>query len=153
MVQAQHLLVCQHVMAHVKEASEAVLPGNLATVAAVLLAVVPGFVASSVWAKARTWRGPEGDLRTVLKSFALSLVVQLAVSPLTLAWLYPVRHRLDEYSVRLTVWFALVVLVVPTLGGLAIGKVTDLLADPSGSEMGGRWRRGFSRVWPASVAP
>jgi hypothetical protein len=136
-----------------KEVSGVVLPENLAMVAAILLAVVPGFVATSVWAKARTWKGPEGDLRTILKSFALSLVVQLAVSPLTLAWLYPVRGRLEDHSVRLAVWFALVVLVVPTLGGLAIGKVTDFLANPGSPEVQGHWRRRIARVWPASGAP
>ena len=125
------------------------LPGNLAAVEAILLAIVPGFLATMVWARARTWRGPSGDLRTVLESLALSLVIQVAVAPLTIEWLYPVRDVLVDYPERVAVWLALVVLVMPVAGGLLAARVNKWVTKSTA----GRIRRILARAWPASPPP
>lgn len=97
-----------------------VLPSNTSAITAILLALVPGFVATSVWARARTWKGHTGvsDLRTILQSLALSLVVQVVISPLTITLNWPVRTHLGDYPERVAAWLGVSVLVVPFTMGL-----------------------------------
>ena len=129
------------------------LPDDFGTVGAALLAIVPGYVATSVWARARTWKGPAGDLKTVLQSLALSLVIQLVLAPVTISWLYPVRDELQRYPGRLAIWITLAVLVIPVAGGLGIGKLTNALTDPRSTLVRGRFRRSVARIWPAAAPP
>ena len=96
------------------------MPGNLEAIAGLLLAIVPGFIASSVWVRARTWRGPPGDLRTILHSLAWSAAIQVVASPVTIHWLFPVRNDLGSYPERVAIWSALVILVLPLALGLGI---------------------------------
>lgn len=73
------------------------LPTQAQTVWILLLAIVPGFLAMSVWSRAKTWRGPRRDLHTVLYSLALSALIQLFLAPVTISWLLPVRQDLENY--------------------------------------------------------
>jgi hypothetical protein len=128
------------------------LPTNTSAVTAFLLAVVPGFVATTVWARARTWKGPSGDLRTVLQALSLSLVVQVIVSPLTIAWIWPVRTHLDRYPERVATWLVVTVLVLPFALGLVGALLTDTLIRRSQKSLTG-WARLVSRFWPAPLPP
>lgn len=129
------------------------LPGDFGTIGAALLAIVPGFLAQSVWARARTWKGPAGDLRAVFLSLALSVVIQLILAPLTLTWLFPVRHRLPEFPERVVTWVALAVLVIPVFGGVTVGKLTNIISDPESPRVRGRLRRAIAWIWPAEAPP
>src|SRR6184192_1398932 len=129
------------------------LPSNFQAVAAILLAIAPGFIATSVWSRARTWKGPSGDLRTALQSLALSGVVQLVLSPLTLWWLLPVRRHLLDHQVRVVIWLLLAVFVVPVGGGIAIGKLGDWLFGSSSSFSESRIGRAVGRIWPGAPPP
>jgi hypothetical protein len=129
------------------------LPGDFGTIGAALLAIVPGFLAQSVWARARTWKGPAGDLRAVFLSLALSVVIQLILAPLTLTWLFPVRHRLPEFPERVVTWVALAVLVIPVFGGVTVGKLTNIISDPESPRVRGRLRRAIAWIWPAGAPP
>lgn len=102
---------------------------------AVLLTIAPGYIATVVWARARTWRGAPGDLKTMLQSLVLSGVVQLIAAPVTLAWLYPLRQQVADYPERVLAWLTLVTLVVPFLDGMLAGYVTDQLSGRPASEV------------------
>ncbi len=130
-----------------------VLPENFQAFAAVLLAIAPGYIATAVWARAKTWKGPSSDFRTVLQSLALSAVVQLLVSPVTLLWIYPVRNDLLAYPGRVFVWLSLTVLIVPVAGGLLAGYLTDRLFPPKHARVEGTFRKRFARIWPAPPPP
>lgn len=119
------------------------MPSNLDAIAALLLAIVPGFLASSAWARARTWKGHSGDLRTILQSLAGSLVVQVVASPLTIGWLFPHRHELERFPERIAAWLALVVLVLPVALGFGIAW---LVHEARGRDLPVfRWRE-----WPSA---
>jgi hypothetical protein len=112
--------------------------------AIVLLAIVPGFLATATWSRARTWKGPSGDLRTVLQSIAASAALQVVISPLTLWLLYPVRAELMDHPRRIAVWAFVAVLVAPFAGGIAAARIGDLLFPPKGRPWARRpsgWRR------------
>jgi hypothetical protein len=117
-----------------------------------MLAVVPGFVATMLWARANTWRGLPNDLRLVLQSLALSLIVHAMASPFTIWWLYPHRGQLAEFPERLAVWVLVVGVVLPAAGGVVARPVSGYLAARGSEELTG-WRRRVASVWPASVAP
>jgi hypothetical protein len=112
------------------------MPTSWVALAVALLAVVPGFIATTTWSRARTWKGPSGDLRTVLQSLALSAAIQVLLSPLTVVWIAPVRSHLADHAWRTAAWFVCGVLVLPVLLGLLFARVTDLVFDPkrSGSD-------------------
>lgn len=120
------------------------MPTSLEAIGALLFAIVPGYLAVSVWARARTWKGPAGDLRTVLQAVTASAIVHLLISPLTIVWLLPHRDELDQFPERVALWAALVVLVIPlVLGGLA-------------SRAGNRWptgRQGSGWDWLFTQQP
>lgn len=73
------------------------MPSSAEALFIAMLAVVPGFVATVVWARANTWKGAPGDLRLVLQSLALSLIIQAVAAPVTIVWLYPHRSALAEF--------------------------------------------------------
>src|SRR5438067_12095377 len=106
------------------------MPSSWVALAVALLAVVPGFIATTLWARARTWRGPSTDLRTILQSLALSAVIQVVISPLTIAWIVPARDHLDSHPGRVAAWFFLAVILLPTVGGITVARVTDRMFDP-----------------------
>ncbi|MCU1493687.1 MAG: hypothetical protein JWO62_1451 [Acidimicrobiaceae bacterium] len=82
---------------------DAVLPTSEASLVIILLAIAPGYIAAAAWARARTWKGPTGDLRTILQSLVLSAVVQAILVPLTVVWIAPIRNSLANYPLRVTI--------------------------------------------------
>lgn len=129
------------------------LPSTFQALAVLLLAIVPGFLATGFWARTKTWKGRPGDLLTVLQSIAVSLVIQVVMAPLTIYWLYPVRTHLDRYPWRLCLWAALVVLVVPWLGGTLIGRLADFVFDPRTIRSGSSRQRVVAWLFRPSVPP
>ncbi len=94
------------------------LPSTYQAVIILLLAVVPGFVAIVTWARAKTWKGFEGDLDTILRSLVVSLIVQVPMFPLALALgLFPDVNHWQKHVVALFAWLFLTVLLVPVIGG------------------------------------
>lgn len=109
-----------------------IAPTTFDALAIILLAVVPGFIATSFWARARTWKGRSTDFITVLQSVSVSVVIQLLMAPATLYWLYPVHTALDRHPDLVAKWLFCAVLVVPIAGGMVVGLVMDRMADPQG---------------------
>ena len=124
------------------------LPGTGEAIATILLGVMPGFVLVATWSRAKTWKGPTSDLRTVLVSIALSALIQLAMSPLTIALIYPIRDDLDSHPGRVATWAFIIVILAPAVLGVLAGRWTEGKF-PSGI----RAREWVSRVWPESVPP
>jgi hypothetical protein len=93
-----------------------------------LLAIVPGYLAVVFWRRAKTWQQPSSDLGTILPALAVSLVIQVVVSPLTIWLLLPVAGDLEHHPWNLVVWTYITVLVVPFVGGVVLGRLTDLYA-------------------------
>lgn len=118
-----------------------------------LLAVVPGFLASTTWARAKTWKGPSNDFRTLLQSLAASALVQLILLPYTLAVLYPVRSDLAGHPRRLAAYFVLAVLLVPIAAGRAASWLSDRILDPSLLRDPTGIRSRVSAVWKPTPAP
>lgn len=108
------------------------MPSSWEALAVALLAVVPGFIATTVWSRARTWKGFAGDLRTILQSLALSAAIQVLLSPLTIWWIVPISDSLvvGNHDVRVAVWFFLAVIVLPVGLGLSIARYSDWLFRP-----------------------
>ncbi len=130
------------------------LPTSSGALAVILLAIVPGFIAATTWARARTWKGPSGDLRTVLQSLALSAAIQVLISPLTIAWIVPIRTHLADHPGRVAIWFLLVVLVIPLVLGVLGARLTDLIFRPV--QLGrplGRLTRGVTAFVKAPAPP
>lgn len=128
------------------------LPGSLQALVVLGIAVAPGFLCTTAWARAKTWKGPEGDLRTLLHSIVLSAVVQVVVSPLTIFWIYPEREVLEQFPERVAIWLALVVVVVPMVGGVAVGRLTDYLSAVRETEPRG-WKSWLAKIKPAAASP
>src|SRR2546430_14810768 len=99
------------------------MPEIANTFGLLLLAIVPGYLTVVSWSRARTWRGFPGDLQSVLQGLAISAVIQLILAPVTLWQLYPVRDHLVDHPVRIAVWGALAVLVVPYVLGTGGAKL------------------------------
>jgi len=131
------------------------MPDTWVGLAVALLAIVPGFIATATWARARTWRGPSTDLRTVLQSLALSAAIQVVISPLTILWIVPIRDHLDTHPWRVALWFFLTVLVLPLVAGVAVARTTDLLFDPrqSGHQEHRRAAAVFARLFKEPSPP
>lgn len=125
-------------------------PGDFQGLAVVLLAIVPGFVATFSWSRAKTWRGQTSDLRTILLSIALSALIHLLVAPLTIRWLYPLRDELDQHPGLLVRWALFTVVVCPVVLGVVAGRWTTFVQRKLGS---GRLRRAFAHIWPEAVLP
>lgn len=94
----------------------------------VLLAIVPGYLAVACWRRAKTWQQPSSELATILPALAVSLVIQVVVSPLTIWLLLPVAGDLPHHPWNLVAWTYITVIVVPIVGGIGIGRLTDLYA-------------------------
>ncbi len=118
--------------------------GNLLRldVLAALLAIVPGYLAVAFWRRAKTWQQPSTDLGTILPALAVSLVIQVVVSPLTIWLLLPVAGDLPQHPWNLVLWTYITVIVVPFVGGVGLGRLTDLYAAASA------WDLFFSRKLP-----
>lgn len=129
------------------------MPSNLQALVVALLAIVPGFIAATVWARNRTWKGPASDFRTVLQALSLSLIVQIVVLPLTVRWLLPIKDEMAAHLDQVALWLLITVMLVPVLGGYAAGRLTDLLADPRSSIVTGRVRRLIAHAWRAPAPP
>ena len=94
-----------------------------------LLAIAPGYITIFFWSRNKMWRGLTNDLQTVLKALALSAVLQVAVSPLTLYLLYPVRNALVNNPWQIVTWLVVVVFIAPYLAGTFSGKLSDWLEE------------------------
>lgn len=127
-------------------------PATFEALAILALAIAPGFLATSAWARAKTWKGPSGDLRTIIQALVISVVIQVVVSPLTLVWIYPKRNHLDQFPERIAVWLLVVVIIVPVVGGLLAGWITDTLSLVAAGDVTG-WRRALAKVQPLPVSP
>ena len=108
------------------------MPSSWEALAVALLAIVPGFIATTVWSRARTWKGFAGDLRTILQSLALSAAIQVLLSPLTIWWVIPVHYSLvnGNQDVRIAIWLFLAVIIIPVGLGLSIARYSDWLFRP-----------------------
>jgi hypothetical protein len=129
-----------------------VIPSTLQGLLIVLLAIAPGFLAATYWARAKTRRVPASDLHTILQALALSLVVQVIVAPLTYRFFYPVRAHIYDYDPRdLVGWLVLTVLVVPLVLGVALGKFEERYLAPRRDRTGeSALHRLFTQIWPPS---
>ena len=107
-----------------------VVPTTLTALMIVLLAIVPGFVATTMWGRSRTWKGHDSDFRTMLLSVAISGVIHVVSAPLTILWIVPARGDLIRHSYRVAGWAALVVLVIPTVLGIGAARFSDWFQEP-----------------------
>src|ERR1017187_4360960 len=129
------------------------LPDSAAALWVAFFAVVPGYVAVSAFVRhQKTWRGPDGDLRTVLQALAVSAIVQLAAAPVTWAEIYPVRNHLDQHPLRLAGWGLLVVLVIPWMGGRAYAWLVNR-GQPTGENPASFGTRVFRNAVSAPPSP
>lgn len=100
------------------------MPATAEALAVILLAIVPGYLARTAWARGKTFGPPTTDLTLVIQSVAASAVVQIAVSPLTIVWILPAGQDLGQHPWRVAVWLAVTVLLA-LLGGFAFGLLTN----------------------------
>lgn len=105
------------------------LPSNPTGLIIVLLAIVPGYIATTFWARNKTWKGHSTDLLTILQSIAVSAVIQVIAAPLTLATILPYSQHLDRYETRVAAWLALVVLVMPIVLGTCAAALANAVYD------------------------
>lgn len=129
------------------------LPTSAGALVIILLAIAPGFIASTAWARPRTWKGPEGDLRMILRSLVISAVIQALLAPLTVAWIVHNRSSLPQHAYLVTAWVLLAVVVVPVFVGLVAGWLTDRVFPPSDDRVKGRIQSRVHKVARISVAP
>lgn len=107
------------------------VPTTYEALGIILLAIVPGYIATTFWSRAKTWKGRSTDLLTVLHSLAVSVVIQVVVSPLTLLWIAPEYNELLKHEWDIAVWLTLVVLIVPVVGGSGYARVVEWLSSHS----------------------
>ncbi len=129
------------------------VPNSFQALAVVLLAILPGFVATTFWARAKTWKGRGTDLITVLQSMAVSAVIVAAMTFPAVRWLYPVRDTLEQHPLRIATWSFFTVFIVPMIGGILFGRVSDWLSQPTRPIVTGRLRKIWVRLWPTDVPP
>jgi uncharacterized protein DUF6338 len=109
--------------------------------------IAPGFIATSVWARVRSWRGADGDVRVVLQSLVFTAIIQVVLAPVTLALIYPVRDAPLDHPARLAVWVLLVVLVAPVLIGQATARAANAVL-PADSALDPQFR---AKGWRGTV--
>jgi len=129
-----------------------VVPTSIAALVILLLAIAPGYVAVATWARARTWKGPSGDLRTILQALVLSAIVQAIVLPLTVVWILPIRSSWEHYPGRLAVWAVGTVIVLPLILGIAGARLYDIVFATDEQRNTG-WRARVDRLVGAAIAP
>jgi hypothetical protein len=113
-----------------------IVPYDITSLAIVLLAIVPGYLAVTIWGRRKTWKGRSTDLSTIVDSITLSAVIQVLALPLTLTMLYPYRKTLDSHEVRVAFWLIIVVLVLPIVGGAGWARLSSLADSASGTLKG-----------------
>jgi hypothetical protein len=116
---------------------------------AILLATVPGYLTIFFATRNSTWRGLTGDLQTILQSLVLSVLMQALVAPVTLAWIYPVRDDLIHHPLRVALWLALVLLLLPFAVGVLAAHMGRRLFPASPLPPTSRFARFIGWfVWP-----
>lgn len=123
------------------------MPATREALIIALLAIVPGWIYVQVWARNKTWAPPTTDLRTVLQAISASLVIQILAWPILGRRVFDVRDHLQNHTTLVVWWLALVVLLIPFVAGLILGKLSDLL-DQQNIHGLDRWLR---FLWPASL--
>jgi Family of unknown function (DUF6338) len=129
------------------------VPTSLEGLIVALLAVVPGFLATTTWARAKTWKGPSNDFRTVLQSLAISAVIQVLLLPYSLLVLYPARRQLDSHPLEVSLYLILAVLVLPLAGGRLASWLSDVVFDPRSLGDTGKTRGLLSWGWRPPPPP
>ena len=129
------------------------LPATFPALAVLLLAIVPGYVATSFWARTRTWRGRTTDLLTVLQSISVCGVVVGRMSIPAYWGFYPDRDHLDLHPFRLAVWILLTAYIVPMFGGILFGHLSDVLTESTRVTGSGRLGRILAQVLPTVLPP
>jgi hypothetical protein len=114
------------------------MPVTFEAIAIVLVAVLPGYVATLAWF-GTSWPGWPASTRLFLNCLIASLIVQIPVLPLTLSRLYPVRAHLEDHPGRVALWAALVFLLVPALGGVIGGWLWGIAIAPAPLTAEGRF--------------
>ncbi|MDQ6945534.1 MAG: DUF6338 family protein [Actinomycetota bacterium] len=105
-------------------------PGTFEGLVIILLAVIPGYIAVSLWSRNKTWQEPPTDLKLVLLAVIVTGVIQLLLFlPLTSWWIWPVRDHLADHPVRVASWALVAVLLIPAVGGVYAGRLTTLLSN------------------------
>lgn len=99
--------------------------GTLGALVIALIAIAPGYIASTLWLRNKTWERPITDLRLVLQSLVVSLVIQIIAAPVTILWLVPVKDELARHPWRTAAWAGLVVVVIPVILGIGGGRLSD----------------------------
>ncbi len=116
---------------------------------AILLATVPGYLTIFFATRNSTWRGLTGDLQTILGSLALSVFIQALLAPATLVWIYPLRDDLIHHPVRVAVWLALALLVLPFAVGVLAAHIGRWLFPSSPLPPRSRFKRFMAwLIWP-----
>jgi hypothetical protein len=131
--------------------NDGVVPTTLTALMIVLLVIVPGFVATTMWGRSRTWKGHASDFRTMLLSVAISGVIHVISAPLTILWIIPARGDLIGHSYRVAGWAALVVLVIPTGLGIGAARFSDWFQGPMLKATDLQSLGIFRRVWAVLV--
>jgi len=102
------------------------LPATLEALAVVLVAVVPGYIAVTLWARTKTWERPATDLTLILLAIIFSAVIQALLFWMTVPWLWPIRDELIKHPWRVGLWAIVVLILLPAVGGIYAGRLSDL---------------------------
>lgn len=129
------------------------IPADYQALIVALLAIVPGFLATTFWSRTKTWRGRSPDLLTVIQSLAASAVIQVVMAPLTLIWLYPERNVLIRHPWHVFIWLLLTVLIIPIASGVAAARLSDIIFNPASPWIKGRPRRILAWIMPPAPPP
>ncbi|HET9849874.1 MAG TPA: DUF6338 family protein [Candidatus Dormibacteraeota bacterium] len=92
----------------------------------ILVAVVPGYIGVTFWARTKTWERPPSDLTLILLAVIVSAVIQAVLFPITIVLLWPVRDHLVDHPWSLW-WWAVALIVIPAIGGTYAGRISDLI--------------------------
>jgi hypothetical protein len=103
------------------------MPTTLEALAIILVAVVPGYIAVTLWARTKTWERPPTDLALILLAIIFSAVIQGLLFWLTVPWLWPIRDELIKHPWRVGFWAFFVLILLPAIGGIYAGRLSDLL--------------------------
>jgi hypothetical protein len=109
------------------------MPGTIQGLALLIVAVVPGALARAAWSRGKTLQRPASETSQMIQAIAISLVIETALAPITVALLYDKRHNLDQYPLLVTAWAFTAAIVIPLVGGYLFGRVADALTLPAGA--------------------